>query len=85
MAEFDKRVPQVGMIFKSREEAWLFWRAYGGRVGFDVRKRYANKSPMDGKVTSCRYVCAKEGVQICMLSFFMKKLLKTHHSNLNNS
>uniref|UniRef100_A0ACD5WHP0 Uncharacterized protein n=1 Tax=Avena sativa TaxID=4498 RepID=A0ACD5WHP0_AVESA len=63
MAELDKGVPQVGMIFKTREEAWLFWCAYGGRVGFDVRKRYANKSPMDSKVTSCRYVCAKEGVR----------------------
>ncbi|XP_047071933.1 uncharacterized protein LOC124680965 [Lolium rigidum] len=63
MAEPDKGVPQVGMVFKDREEAWLFWLAYGGRVGFDVRKRYANKSPMDGKITSCRYVCSKEGLR----------------------
>jgi zinc finger SWIM domain-containing protein 3 len=63
MAESDKRVPQVGMVFKDREEAWLFWLAYGAHVGFDVRKRYANKSKMDGKITSCRYVCAKEGVR----------------------
>ena len=34
MAESDKGVPQVGMIFKSREEAWLFWRAYGGRASY---------------------------------------------------
>uniref|UniRef100_A0A8R7UK53 FAR1 domain-containing protein n=1 Tax=Triticum urartu TaxID=4572 RepID=A0A8R7UK53_TRIUA len=28
---------------------------------FDVRKRYTNVSKFDGKVTSCRYVCANEG------------------------
>jgi zinc finger SWIM domain-containing protein 3 len=48
------------MIFKSKEEAWLFWAAYGGRVGFEVRKRYSNKSKIDGVITSCKYVCAKE-------------------------
>uniref|UniRef100_A0ACD5VGC8 Uncharacterized protein n=1 Tax=Avena sativa TaxID=4498 RepID=A0ACD5VGC8_AVESA len=61
MAQSDKRMPQIGMIFKSREEAWLFWVAYGGHAGFDVRKRYSNMSKIDGKVTSCKYVCAKEG------------------------
>ena len=35
--------------------------AYGGRTGFDVRKRYANVSSYDGKVTSCRFVCSNEG------------------------
>ena len=29
-----------------------------GHTGFDVRKRYTSKC--DGKVTSCRYVCANE-------------------------
>jgi len=31
-------------------------------TGFDVRKRGTNISKMDGKVTSCRYVCSNEGV-----------------------
>jgi zinc finger SWIM domain-containing protein 3 len=35
--------------------------AYGGHTGFDVRKRYCNSSKFDGKVTSCRFVCANEG------------------------
>ena len=61
MAQSDKGMPQVGMLFKSSEEAWLFWRAYGGRAGFDVRKRYNNVRKFDGKVTSCRFVCANEG------------------------
>jgi len=33
---------------------------YGGRTSFDVRKIYTNVSKCDGKVTSCRYVCANE-------------------------
>ena len=61
MAELDKRTPQVGLRFKNSDEAWQFWVAYGGRSGFDVRKRYTNYSKFDRKVTSCRYVCANEG------------------------
>ncbi|KAL6598823.1 hypothetical protein ACP70R_046083 [Stipagrostis hirtigluma subsp. patula] len=54
-------VPHVGMKFRNPDEAWNFWRAYGGQTGFEVRKRYTNKRKPDGKVTSCRYVCANEG------------------------
>jgi zinc finger SWIM domain-containing protein 3 len=53
MAEFDKRTPQFGLRFKNPEEARVFWVAYGGRAGFDVRKRYSNVSKFDKKVTSC--------------------------------
>ena len=35
--------------------------AYGGSTGFDVRKRYTNVSKIDGKDTSCRYICSNEG------------------------
>jgi hypothetical protein len=61
MAELDKGTPQVGLRFKSSDEAWQFWVAYGGRSGFDVRKRYTNYNKFDRKVTSCRCVCANEG------------------------
>ena len=54
-------VPQVGQKFSNLDDDWSFWINYGGRVGFEVRKRYTNESKFDGKVTSCRYVCAKEG------------------------
>jgi zinc finger SWIM domain-containing protein 3 len=57
----DNKVPQVGLRFKSSDDAWLFWVAYGGLAGFDVRKRYTNLSKYDGKVTSCRFVCSNEG------------------------
>ena len=49
------------MKFKTPDEGWLFWMAYGGRTGFDVRKRGTNVSKWDGKVTSYRYVCSNEG------------------------
>jgi hypothetical protein len=54
-------VPHVGMKFRNPEEGWKFWLAYDGQSGFDVRKHYANKSKIDGKITSCRFVCANEG------------------------
>ncbi|TVU05076.1 hypothetical protein EJB05_48227 [Eragrostis curvula] len=56
-------VPQIGMKFSDLSEAWEFWKYYGGRIGFNVRKRYSNPSKFDGKITSCRYVCSKEGLR----------------------
>ena len=53
--------PQLGMKFDNLDEAWDFWRYYGGRMGFSVRKRFTTRSKFDGVVTSCRYVCFKEG------------------------
>ncbi|KAF2914286.1 hypothetical protein DAI22_10g150800, partial [Oryza sativa Japonica Group] len=49
------------MEFNTVDEAWMFWVSYGGQKGFEVRKRYSNKRKSDGKVRSCRYVCANEG------------------------
>ena len=61
MAEVDRKIPELGLRFSNPDEGWLFWVAYGGHTGFDVRKRCTNTSTMDGKVTSCRYVCSNEG------------------------
>lgn len=61
MANSVKGISEVGMRFRNLDEAWMFWVAYGGHAGFEVRKRWTNKSKLDGKVTSCRYVCANEG------------------------
>ena len=49
------------MTFSTLDEAWKFWGHYGGRKGFSIRQRYKNKSKFDGKFTSCKYVCSKEG------------------------
>ena len=54
-------VPQVGQKFRNLDDAWSFWVNYGDHAEFEVRKRYTNESKFDGKVTSRRYVCAKEG------------------------
>ena len=54
-------LPQVGMEFNTVDEAWMFWISYGSQKGFEVRKMYTNKRKLDGKVSSCRYVCANEG------------------------
>ena len=39
----------------------MFWISYGGQKGFEVRKLYTNKRKVDGKVRSCRDVCANKG------------------------
>ncbi|PAN28737.2 hypothetical protein PAHAL_5G172900 [Panicum hallii] len=49
------------MEFNTIDEAGMFWISYGGQKGFKVRKMYTNKRKSDGKVRSCRYVCANEG------------------------
>ena len=61
MGEVDKKIPEIGLRFTNPDEGWLFWVAYGDRIVFDVRKRCTNLSKIDGKVTSCRYVCSNEG------------------------
>jgi len=55
--------PKVDMVFGSFEDAWEFWRTYGGKVGFRVRKDYTHRKK-DGSVSSCRFVCCKEGIRM---------------------
>ena len=59
MAEVDKKIPEIGLRFTDPDEGWLFWVAYGGRTGFDVRKRCTNVSKIDGKVTLGMFVPMK--------------------------
>jgi hypothetical protein len=54
-------IPHIGMEFGDSHEAWIFWVNYGGQKGFEVRKRYTNKRAVDGKITSCIFVCANAG------------------------
>ncbi|WCJ21347.1 FAR1-related sequence 7 [Euphorbia peplus] len=55
-------IPHVGMEFDSVNHAWNFWLEYGGKMGFNVRKAYANKSKKNKEViTSRRFLCSKEG------------------------
>jgi zinc finger SWIM domain-containing protein 3 len=63
MGEIEKWIPRVGMRFRNPDEAWMFWLAYGGRAGFDVRKRNKHVSKLDGQISSCRFVCSNEGIR----------------------
>ncbi|KAK8939271.1 Protein FAR1-RELATED SEQUENCE 5 [Platanthera zijinensis] len=49
------------MEFCSLDEAWVFWKNYSRKMGFDVRKHYANKSKKYNMITSRRFLCSKEG------------------------
>ncbi|CAN6300800.1 unnamed protein product [Urochloa humidicola] len=64
MAAIPFWIPQMSMTFSNFDEAWQFWVTYGGRMGFDVRKSYANKSGLDGQVTTSRFVCSNEGHRV---------------------
>jgi len=76
MIESEKGAPQVGLRFKNLDEAWQFWVAYGGRTSFDVRKRCTNISKMDGKMTSCRYVCSNKRVRAKRQTEHLKKCFR---------
>ncbi|XP_059650583.1 protein FAR1-RELATED SEQUENCE 5-like [Cornus florida] len=49
------------MEFDSEEEAYDFYNAYGGQIGFSIWKEYGNK--VNGKITSKVFVYSKEGVK----------------------
>ncbi|OAY69125.1 Protein FAR1-RELATED SEQUENCE 6 [Ananas comosus] len=55
----DALVPKVGMRFKSIEEAFLFYTAYGYRTGFGVTRRTSHS--MHGKKYRQTFTCCKEG------------------------
>jgi len=57
-SKIQKRLGRFGLATLGKG---AFWLSYAGQRGFEVRKRYTNKRPSDGKVTSCRFVCANEG------------------------
>ena len=52
--------PRVLMTFDTEQEAYNFYNAYGGRMGFSIRRGYVNKNK-EGQITSRLFVCNKEG------------------------
>ncbi|XP_028091130.1 protein FAR1-RELATED SEQUENCE 5-like [Camellia sinensis] len=52
--------PRVHMTFDTEQEAYNFYNAYGGRMGFSIRRGYVNKNK-EGQITSRLFVCNKEG------------------------
>ncbi|XP_028106697.1 protein FAR1-RELATED SEQUENCE 5-like [Camellia sinensis] len=53
--------PKVGMPFDSEQAAYDFYNTYGGKVGFSIRKAYANKNRQTNEITSHTFVCYKKG------------------------
>ncbi|XP_062184036.1 protein FAR1-RELATED SEQUENCE 7-like [Phragmites australis] len=53
--------PRMGQEFDSEHEAYEFYRYYGWKVGFNVRKEYANRSKKTGEITSRKFACSREG------------------------
>jgi len=54
--------PRGGKECERETKAWEFWKAYGEKAGFGVRKHDLNKRKVDGTITSCRYTCCKDRV-----------------------
>jgi hypothetical protein len=52
MAEHDCTWPtsKITPSFRNIDEGWNFLLAYGAQRGFEVRRRYTNKSKIDGKI-----------------------------------
>ncbi|XP_028792481.1 protein FAR1-RELATED SEQUENCE 5-like [Neltuma alba] len=57
-------IPRLNLEFDDIKESWEFWKAYGRRTGFGVRKQKFNKTKNDKSIySSYLYVCNKEGVR----------------------
>jgi hypothetical protein len=44
-------------------DAWKHWENYGKQIGFGARKKFMNKSKLDGKVTTRGFAYCEEGVR----------------------
>lgn len=55
--------PKEGMEFDNIEAAWKLWVDYSKMIGFGPRKQYINRRKKDDTITSCRFVCCKEGLR----------------------
>ncbi|GAU26907.1 hypothetical protein TSUD_03100 [Trifolium subterraneum] len=55
--------PHLEMKFESEASAYDFYNSYSKRIGFGIRREYANKNRVDGILTSRRFTCFKEGIR----------------------
>ncbi|OEL37559.1 hypothetical protein BAE44_0001422, partial [Dichanthelium oligosanthes] len=53
--------PRLCQEFGSELEAYELYLSYAQKVGFTVRREYANKSRKSGQISSSKYVCSREG------------------------
>jgi hypothetical protein len=54
------KVPKVGMVFKSEEDAYEFYNEYAGKIGFSIRKSHSKLRP-DKTIYKKHIVCSNEG------------------------
>ncbi|KAJ4756709.1 FAR1-related sequence 1 [Rhynchospora pubera] len=54
-------VPEVGLEFDTEQEAYDFYKYYGWKMGFGVRREYGNKCKKTGEITSRKFTCSREG------------------------
>uniref|UniRef100_A0A453TEE4 FAR1 domain-containing protein n=1 Tax=Aegilops tauschii subsp. strangulata TaxID=200361 RepID=A0A453TEE4_AEGTS len=53
--------PRMDMEFETELQAYDLYRLYAFKLGFNVRRRYTNRSKTSGEVTSCKFACSREG------------------------
>ena len=53
--------PRLGQEFSSDHEAYEFCRYYAWKLGFSIRREYANKSRKTGEISSRKFACSREG------------------------
>ncbi|OVA04578.1 FAR1 DNA binding domain [Macleaya cordata] len=57
----DASEPNIGMEFKSKDDAREFYVSYGRRTGFTIRIHHNRRSRITNAVISQDFVCSKEG------------------------
>ncbi|XP_028053008.1 protein FAR1-RELATED SEQUENCE 5-like [Camellia sinensis] len=55
--------PKQGMPFDLEQCAYGFYNAYGGRIGFSIRRDYCRKNKYTNQLICKLLVCNKEGFQ----------------------
>ncbi|KAM3215664.1 hypothetical protein ACQJBY_067600 [Aegilops geniculata] len=53
--------PRMDMEFETELQGYDLYRLYAFKLGFNVRRRYTNRSKTSGEVTSCKFACSREG------------------------
>ncbi|XP_022899528.1 protein FAR-RED IMPAIRED RESPONSE 1-like [Olea europaea var. sylvestris] len=56
-------IPEVGMLFKAKQDMYYFYKRYAYAVGFPVRKRNSKKGD-DGVLRFLTLTCSREGGKV---------------------
>lgn len=72
--------PEVGMLFRSEEQAYWFYNKYAHRKGFSVRKGHLGRRK-DGTVRNRHFLCSNEGSRQKHCTHVTKKPRDTVRTN----